>query len=259
MKGVILAGGTGSRLKPMTNYINKHLLPVFDKPMIFHSLSILLLAGVREIAVVCRKEDAAQFKMLLQPFETQVKFMLVHQHSTDGLPDAILCAKEFIGDEPFTVMLGDNLIFGDSIPEILRKQIVQTTEGNVGCFTYPTKNPESFGILERTHSGKVKNIHEKPSTFISNEAILGLYIFPSGGLDLCVDISRSARGEYEIIDVLKNALRADRLNVTKLGRGHVWMDMGTPETLHDAASFLKVVQERQGLDIGNPYKILNII
>ena len=169
MKGVILAGGTGSRLKPMTSYINKHLLPVFDKPMIFQPLSMLLLAGIRQIAVVCRKEDSAQFKTLLRPFEAEVEFELVHQQSTDGLPDAILCAKKFIDDEPFTVMLGDNFIFGDSIPEILKKRIVQTPQGDVSCFTYPTKNPESFGILERSHNGTVKNIHEKPDKFISNE------------------------------------------------------------------------------------------
>lgn len=259
MKGVMLAGGTGSRLKPMTNYINKHLLPVYDKPMIFYPLSILLLAGIREIAIVCRSEDSGQFETLLQPFASEVKFELIHQERADGLPDAILCAKEFIGDDTFAVILGDNLIFGDSIPEILRVRMDQTSVGEVSCFTYPTKNPENFGILERNQIGAAENIHEKPSTYISNEAILGLYLFPSGGLDLCAAISRSSRGEYEIIDVLKNALSKDRLHVTKLGRGHVWLDMGTPQTLHDAGSFLKIVQERQGLDIGNPYKILNLL
>ncbi len=251
MKGLVLAGGTGTRLKPMTTYINKHLLPVYDKPMIFYPISILLLCGLTDIGIVCNRSDEPQFRKLLDPFSKDVNFEFIHQGSAAGIPDAIKCARDFISNDSFTVILGDNLIFGNDVPNIILSALSQVKLDRVGCFTYPVKTPEKYGVVVRDTAGGLIEIVEKPTKNISNEALLGLYAFPKGSMTLFEDLSKSLRGEYEIVDVLTRAMKQERLSVTKFGRGHIWLDLGTPQTLQDAGYLLSLLKERQGLEVAD--------
>lgn len=251
MKGLILAGGTGTRLMPMTKYINKHLLPVYDKPMIFYPLSLLYLSGINEIGIVCNENDENQFKILLDEYSDNISIKYCIQKGPVGIPDAILSANKFLGDDGFAVVLGDNLIYGDSIPALIRNGISDTSSGNISCFSYAVNDPERFGILARDNNFNPIDIIEKPSKFISNEALIGLYLFPKNSMNYFDDLKKSNRGEYEIVDVLKKAMIEDKLCVHRLGRGHVWLDLGTPQAIYDASSVLSVMQNRQGLKVGD--------
>jgi len=251
MKGLILAGGTGTRLKPMTKYINKHLLPVYDKPMIYYPLSLLYLSGINDICIVCNHDDERSFRALLDEFSDKITIEYCIQAGPVGIPDAIISASDYIKNDGFAAVLGDNLIYGDSIPAMIKHGISDVNEGNISCFTYLVNDPENFGILKRDKSNHPTNIIEKPEQFVSNEAIIGLYLFPKNSMEYFKNIKKSGRGEYEIADVLENALKNQKLSVHRLGRGHVWLDLGTPQSIYEASSVLSVMQNRQGLKVGD--------
>jgi glucose-1-phosphate thymidylyltransferase len=248
MKGILLAGGSGSRLFPITRGVSKQLLPVYDKPMIYYPLSVLMLAGIREILVISTPEDLPIFKRILKDgTQLGLAFSFKEQPRPEGLAQAFIIGEEFIGSDTVGLILGDNIFYGPSLSKILQNA-VKLEEGGL-IFGYLVKDPERYGVVDFDNSGKVIGIEEKPKKPKSNYAVPGLYFYDNKVIEIAKSLKPSQRGELEITDVNMAYLRQKKLNVELLGRGYAWLDTGTHEALQQAASYVQAIQERQGLKI----------
>lgn len=254
MRGVLLAGGMGTRLYPLTLGVSKQLLPVYDKPMVYYPLSLLMLAGIREIMVIVSAGDLPSFKNVLgDGARWGLKFIYAEQSEPRGLADALLMSREFARGEPVCLILGDNLFFGTGLWDELR-EAAQLKHG-ARVFAYPVKNPRQYGVVEFDSTGRVLSLEEKPEHPRSRHAVPGLYFYDGQAAALAAQIRPSERGELEITDVNRKYLERGELTVRQLGRGIAWLDAGTPEMLLHAANFVQAVEERQGLMIGCPEEV----
>ncbi len=252
MKGIVLAGGSGTRLYPITKGVSKQLLPIYDKPMIYYPISVLIQAGIREILIISTPEDLPGFKRLMgDGTNLGLSFIYAEQPSPDGLAQAFIIGKEFIGDDSVCLVLGDNIFYGHGF-ERLVKQAKQNVEsdGYASVFGYYVNDPERYGVAEFDDSGKVLSIEEKPSKPKSNFAVVGLYFYPNSVVKIAENIKPSARGELEITSVNKEYLNRSELMVNVMGRGYTWLDTGTHDSLAEAGEFVKAFENRQGLKIG---------
>ena len=253
-KGIILAGGTGSRLWPITMGVSKQLLPIYDKPMIYYPLSVLMLGGIREIAVITTPEDQGQFQRLLgDGRQWGLSLSYIVQPSPDGLAQAYLLAKDFLAGAPSVLVLGDNIFFGHGLPEMMARADALPTGGTV--FGYHVSDPERYGVAAFDDQGKVTGIVEKPKVPPSSFAITGLYFLDDRAPDLAASITPSARGELEIVDLLEQYRAEGTLQVERMGRGFAWLDTGTPGSLLDAGNFVRTLEDRQGMQVGSPDEI----
>lgn len=251
MKGIILAGGVGTRLRPLTKVVSKQLLPVFDKPMIFYPLTTLLTMGVDEIAVITNPQDREQFAELLgdgTDFGASIEYFT--QDHPRGLAEAPIITKSFLGDDPFVLILGDNLLHGPGLGRSLGSHF---SVNGATILAYQVENPEAYGVVVLDENRKPVRLAEKPQEPISNLAIPGLYFFDSRCVDFCLSLKPSARGELEIVDVLRCYLELDQLYVQVVGIGSAWLDMGSHESLLEAGQYVSMIQSRQGIRIGDPY------
>ena len=248
MKGIILVGGSGSRLFPITLGVGKQLLPVYDKPMIYYPLSVLMLSGIKEILLISTPDDLPIFKRILgDGSQLGLSFTFKEQPRPEGLAQAFIIGKEFIGSDPVALILGDNIFYGPNLSMILSKA-VQLKRGGL-IFGYPVKDPQRYGVVDFDASGNVIGIEEKPQQPKSNYAVPGLYFYDNDVIDIAHHLKPSKRGELEITDVNMAYLQQGRLRVELLGRGYAWLDTGTHEALQQAASYVQAIQERQGLKI----------
>ncbi len=250
MKGIILAGGSGSRLYPITRVVSKQLLPVYDKPMIYYPLSVLMLAGIREILIISTPEDLPDFERLFQDgSRLGLNFSYAVQPRPEGLAQAFILGKTFIGDDNVCLILGDNIFYGHNLSDILKRSVRLEKGGRI--FGYLVRDPERYGVVEFDRDGNVIGIEEKPEKPKSNYAVPGLYIYDNDVVNIAADIKPSERGELEITDVNMEYLKRGELKVELLGRGFAWLDTGTHEALQQAASYVQAIQERQGLRIAS--------
>lgn len=248
MKGIILAGGSGSRLSPTTDSINKHLLAVFDKPMIYHPLSVLMLGGIKDILIISTPDDKPRFEALLGDGNKYgVNLTHMEQAEPNGIPEAFILAENFIGNDDVTLILGDNIFYGQGFTTLFRNALKNHQHATV--FGYRVKDPERFGVVEFDHRQKVISLEEKPSDPKSDFAVTGLYIYDSRAVTIAKQLTPSERGELEITDLNNEYLKSGQLDVQLLGRGFAWMDAGTHESLFEAAEFVKITQQRQGFKI----------
>lgn len=252
MKGIILAGGAGSRLYPVTKTVCKQLLPVYDKPMIYYPLSTLMLAGIRDVLIISTPEDTPKFEQLFSSGENiGMNFQYKVQPSPDGLAQAFILGEEFIGDDDVCLILGDNIFFGHGLTEILTKsvQVVEMEKRSV-VFGYNVNDPQRYGVVEFNENKKVISIEEKPKHPKSNYAVVGLYFYTNDVIEIAKNVKPSARGELEITSVNNVFLNKGKLNVELMGRGYAWLDTGTHESLLEASQFIETIERRQGLKIG---------
>jgi glucose-1-phosphate thymidylyltransferase len=253
-KGILLAGGTGSRLWPITLGTSKQLLPIYDKPMIYYPLSVLMLAGIREIAIITTPEDQPQFQRLLgDGSQWGLGFTWIIQPKPEGLAQAYLLTRDFLAGAPSAMVLGDNIFFGHGLPQILARADAKDGGGTV--FGYHVSDPERYGVAAFDAEGRVTAIIEKPKTPPSSFAITGLYFLDGKAPERAADIRPSARGELEIVDLLETYRAEGSLQVERMGRGFAWLDTGTPGSLLDAGNFVRTLEDRQGMQVGSPDEI----
>ncbi|AUQ64831.1 glucose-1-phosphate thymidylyltransferase RfbA [Phaeobacter inhibens] len=253
-KGIILAGGSGTRLYPITMAVSKQLLPLYDKPMIYYPLSVLMLAGIREICVITTPQDQDQFTRLLgDGSQWGISLTYVEQPSPDGLAQAFVLAEDFLDGAPSALVLGDNVFFGHGLPKLLAAADAQTSGGTV--FGYHVADPERYGVVDFDAEGRAREIIEKPAVPPSNYAVTGLYFLDGSAPQRARQVTPSPRGELEITDLLQMYLDEDALRVETMGRGYAWLDTGTHGSLLDAGNFVRTLQERQGLQTGCPEEI----
>ena len=256
-KGIILAGGSGTRLYPITMGVSKQLLPIYDKPMIYYPLSVLMLSGIREIAVITTPDDQAQFQRLLgDGSQWGIALTWIVQPSPDGLAQAYLLAEDFLDGSPSAMVLGDNIFFGHGLPEILQAADAKAEGGTV--FGYRVADPERYGVVAYDAAGAVTQIIEKPATPPSNYAVTGLYFLDGTASERARAVAPSARGELEIVTLLEMYLADGLLSVERMGRGYAWLDTGTHASLLDAGNFVRTLQDRQGLQTGSPDEIAHM-
>ncbi len=253
-KGIILAGGSGTRLYPITIAVSKQLLPIYDKPMIYYPLSVLMLGGIREILIITTPQDADQFKRALgDGSQWGISLSYVTQPSPDGLAQAYILAEEFLDGAPSAMVLGDNIFFGHGLPEILAQADAQATGGTV--FGYRVSDPKRYGVVDFDENGQARQIIEKPKVPPSNYAVTGLYFLDNTASERAKTVTPSARGELEITTLLETYLQDGLLNVQRMGRGYAWLDTGTHGSLLDAGNFVRTLETRQGLQTGSPDEI----
>jgi len=251
MKGIILAGGSGTRLHPITKVVSKQLLPIYDKPMVYYPLSTLMLSGIQDILIISTPEDTPKFERLFENGNhLGLNISYTVQPSPDGLAQAFILGEEFIGQESVSLILGDNIFFGHGLSGMLSSSVETVHSNNDAVvFGYAVRDPERYGVVGFNDSGKVTSIVEKPENPASNYAVVGLYYYPNDVVDIAKNVKPSARGELEITSVNQSFLDMNRLSVELMGRGYAWLDTGTQEAMNNASNFIKTIEDRQGLKV----------